>query len=208
MTEWDEWIKTWTFFNWLAIAAFFLAVIGFLNSFLSLRSRYLGWSSIKSRKAFEKRLHNIEVELYMIGKYRKSPTSYYYEVIHLATRPVIGLLFSFAGFLLYEFTYNFFPSPINLLASLFSIMSLFMAWYALRQAEKLDALTGRVRVPIVFAENTFEFLNQASKKGLTSPQGDRIVKTFLSNEMFDEYEQERIRESAIKYGVDKSLKPQ
>lgn len=55
-----EWLRTWTFFNWLAVIAFLMAFTGFLNSFLSLRSRYKDWRGVQSRKAFGKRLKELE----------------------------------------------------------------------------------------------------------------------------------------------------
>ncbi len=55
-----ELIQTWTFFNWLALIAFFLSCISVINAFLSLKTRFKDWFAIRSKEALRKRLIELE----------------------------------------------------------------------------------------------------------------------------------------------------
>jgi hypothetical protein len=48
-------IQSMTFWNWLALVLVIPALLGGLNAFFSLKSRYLDWRGTNNRKQFEKR---------------------------------------------------------------------------------------------------------------------------------------------------------
>lgn len=106
--EFTEWIKTFNFFNWLAVAAFILALFGFLNSFLSLRDRFKDWYSTRSKKSFAKRLKALQNKSLKVKEFQKSKEEFTRELLHksfnLLFFVIFGLIFCVTGLFQRELT--------------------------------------------------------------------------------------------------------
>jgi hypothetical protein len=63
-----------TFWNWLALIAFFVLPLSALNAFLGLKSRYKDWNARQSKVKFEKRAKQLQKHLSEIHDYRTNPT--------------------------------------------------------------------------------------------------------------------------------------
>ncbi len=63
---WGEWIGTFNFWNWLALAGFIVLPLSALNAFLGLRARWRDWRATKSKEGFEKRLVEDDMRSYKI----------------------------------------------------------------------------------------------------------------------------------------------
>src|ERR1043165_8510034 len=94
---WD-FIKAMTLWNWLSLIAFIFLPLSVLNSFLSLKSRYLDWSATKNRKDFNQRLEELQNQLLRIAEYKTSLASLFIDVMHEVVNAL--LVFFFAFFLL------------------------------------------------------------------------------------------------------------
>jgi hypothetical protein len=95
-----EFIRGMTFWNWIALIAFIFFPLSALNAFLSLKSRYLDWQGTKSKQAFENRLRQLEVQIFVIGEYRKQPAIFFRDVLDEGMRPLISFLLSFFVFVM------------------------------------------------------------------------------------------------------------
>jgi hypothetical protein len=93
------WISTWDFFKWLTVLGFLMALVGFLNSTLSLWSRFKDWRGVQSKKAFDKRLTELKQLVIKTGEYRREPASYLlpmvYKTLLVISFFILGAPFSF-----------------------------------------------------------------------------------------------------------------
>ncbi len=72
MDQIKSFIQAMTFWNWLTLIAFCFACISVLNAVFGLRSRYLDWKGGRTRKGFEERLKQLEVEWSIVESYKKN----------------------------------------------------------------------------------------------------------------------------------------
>ncbi|HEV7682406.1 MAG TPA: hypothetical protein VGO68_09825 [Pyrinomonadaceae bacterium] len=70
-------IQAMTFWNWIGLIAFCFASISVLNALISLKSRFRDWRGIQSKKAFEKRVKQLERELAQIKGFAAEPPKFY-----------------------------------------------------------------------------------------------------------------------------------
>ena len=90
-----EWIQTWTFFNWLSLIAFAFLPFSALNAVLGLKSRWKDWRALKSKDDFEKRIIELEKQIYKIAEYKESPINFLFDSIEFAVFPLISMIAAF-----------------------------------------------------------------------------------------------------------------
>src|SRR5262245_7017770 len=108
-----EFIKGMTFWNWLALIAFLFATISVLNAFLSLKSRFRDWRGIQSKKAFDKRVRQLERELKRIKRFAADPTTFYLYLLDKGTKLVVFFILS-VGMFMTAFAISVSPFKIDL----------------------------------------------------------------------------------------------
>lgn len=192
-----EWIKGWTFFNWLAVIAFILALVGFLNSVLSLRSRYLDWRGGQSKKAFEKRLKQLETLAKRVGSYRKEPWSFVFMLAHNSVRIIFFVVSSLAAFLA-AFANIHIPPITNYPAidsPIYTYIFIYIAYIlmiiAMGLTSKLVRTVAYVNRPSLLKKKIIEFVRNGAEKNLVPEQGaETISQTLFDNNLItiDEYE--------------------
>jgi hypothetical protein len=181
-----EWFKSLTFFNWLALIAFCLALVGFLNSFLSLRSRYKDWKGGRNKKAFEKRLKELKRQVEKIGKFRREPHTYYRYVIHELVNILLLMLWTAITF---AFSYGVTNSPTAGLNQTYIPFGLLLICFLL-----LGITTGyingfRRRVahidnPASRAKEVKKFINNGVKNNVVvENEIHEIIKTLKDNDL-------------------------
>jgi hypothetical protein len=178
--------KFWTFignmtvWNWITLVAFLIALMSGLNAFLSLKSRYLDWKGVQSKKGFKKRLQELEVQLFAIEQYKKQPSTFFIQVLDDARKPAI-LFMAFCCFVTISF---FLASTRGMDYQLIFMLGLFCFLGAFKLATRLSNLIARVSTPELFAIDVIKFVNNAKRKGLLPLDDNTLVEKLLKSEMF------------------------
>jgi hypothetical protein len=180
-----DWIKTWTFFNWLTLIAFLLALVGFLNSFLSLKSRYQDWRATKSKKEFEKRVITLLKVARQVTLYRNSPEIYYLVVIKILAYTIFS---SLSAFFMFVWAVILIASGISLIAIPVLLICQLIIVVALRSAFKFIDLHLKVYTPTKFGKEIQFFINRGAGKGLiTSEQEISLLKELVNSDVLEDF---------------------
>jgi hypothetical protein len=170
-----EWIKTWTFFNWLA--------------FFSLRSRYKDWRGGQSRKAYTKRLNELKRLVDLIGRLRKDPIAYFFIMVHAIFRLLIFFIIAFTFFVSVMLSFSLPVKDYGFSKILGGGCVLLLGWI-------IGTFIGILRTarytayPDLMKTEVSDFLRSGAKKGLLSEEaGDDMLKTLGNYNLLtiDEY---------------------
>ncbi len=188
----------------MTLIAFIFFPLGALSAFLNLKSRYKDWRGTKSKVAFEKRLEQLEIYIYQIRQYRKSPTAFFVHVLHEVVHLLTSFLFAFSILVVI-----FFISTLNIddgFKDGFSLPSFiscgFLLLHMLNVALRLSRLIRHVYHAEILAIEVIEFVKKGKSKGLISKDDNKMIDSLLKNEMFTENEL-----SFLKHFMSKSLNP-
>lgn len=191
-----EWFKSLTFFNWLSLIGFCLALVGFLNSFLSLRSRYKDWLGLRNKKAFEKRLKELKTQVDNIVGFRKKPTEYYFLLVDHIFNILVICLFAatfFAAFIFSRLTLTN-KNIIHTTAGLFAI---FLLCVSLFYAIRVGSLVTYIAHPKQFINKLKYFIKSGRKKNVIDENGVRdILEALFSNQLITVGEYEDLEDLA------------
>lgn len=165
-------IATMTFWKWIALVGFLIALIGGLNAILSLRSRYKDWKGTRTRKQFEERLEELQEQFKRVEAFSQKPRAYFLYVITqilsvvlLCMMSLIVLLTAFILYILSADTFN----PLYKIGSIVLVaIAVVLTSVAARSTVSLYRLARRVENPKIFLRELKEFLKTTTDKGLTS----------------------------------------
>ncbi len=167
-----------TIWNWLAVIAFLIALIGGLNAFLSLKARYRDWKGTRNKKQFDKRVDELHTQFFMVEKYKENPTAYFTQVLcdfsALPTQFLVLFIFFILGSMFW---------PLGLLA-------LFSLFTCMKTATKLNQLTTRVNYPELFAIEIIDFVKSAADKGLASEEAARLILKVGQSKVYSDSERD------------------
>jgi hypothetical protein len=187
----------------LAVIAFIFALVGFLNAFLSLRSRYKDWRGIQNKKAYIRRLKELETLVNTTGIYRTEPKRYFHVVIDFIATILIQSLEACFCFVCAFIFINFLTSNLPLIVSSLA-GSLMCLVFAIIHAHRLLWLARYVHVPGILKDNVVDFITRGAKKGLIpEKEGKAMVGLLFHFNMLTAGEHEQVKEL-----VDNSTKPQ
>lgn len=168
-----EWIQTWTFFNWLAVAAFLMALVGFLNSTLSLKSRYKDRLALKNKESFNARKTELENQFNDFLRYDSSPILLFLDIAKDAIISAIFVLVAF-GFFIYAFTEYILSQPSDKLAGVFAVFPFYFSIFCLLlPIFTLWELAFKIKYfqrPDLLLREISDFLIEGRKKELISPE--------------------------------------
>lgn len=173
-----EWIKTWTFFNWLTLIAFVFGTISVLNATLSLRSRYKDWQATKSKEAFEKRLEQLKQQISRIRKIRESTITLATEVMIYIIGASVFFLFAFICSVILLLNISIKTSDEFLLIGLTISFFLLIAT-SIAIVLKLFMVISYVRTPWLLESRTRRLVNRGKSKGLIPKDDDSLTNTLL-----------------------------
>jgi hypothetical protein len=164
-----EWIKGWTFFNWITVLAFILAIY---NVFF--KSYYVEWQARRSKKAFEKRLEELDLIIFKVQKYIQSTKTFLVGILLDCVYPILILLAAFlfftwgleryVGGLSTGKEYNFTVGMI-----FFSICQI-LVFFAGFLIMKIGVLIRYVRYPELLAINVSKLVKDAKTKGFITDE--------------------------------------
>lgn len=180
-----EFIRNMTVWNWLAAAAFFLALLGGLNAFLSLKLRYRDWRGTKSKKEFEKRKTELASQLISLEMHKKDPTTFFVHFLFKATLAASSFLLAFLCFVGANLT-------ITITAIFFKALALLFSLNAVRLAFKLWLFVRRMNYPLVWATEVIEFLKNARDKGLETAESKALLVSLAKSGVFTAVEKDII----------------
>lgn len=164
-----EFLRSMTFWNWIALIAFLFFPLSALNAFLSLKSRYKDYRAIRSKKSFEKRLKELETWVNTIGTYRNEPHRYYLVVIDLIATMLIMAIEAGGCFVLAFVSITFFRSRTPWIVTLIVLCLICLA-FALYHANRLLWLARHVHVSGIVKDHVVGVLSNGAKKGFLSNQ--------------------------------------
>gem|GEM_PF-4646712 len=161
-----------TLWNWLSLILAPLAIMGGLNAFFGLRSRYQDWRGTRSNIAFKKRLRQLSEELNVIERFTDDINLFLKWALDAAITPLrsFGLAFML---LLFAFVLpiEIFRSPIGLIALLVTMSGVGAASHMFR-------VIRFVNTPDLFVDEVIAFLYEASRRRLTLDEGDDFAARF------------------------------
>jgi hypothetical protein len=173
-------IQAMTFWNWLALVAFIIALLGGLNAFLSLKARYRDWKGTRNKTQFDKRISELTTQFFMMEQYKQDSIAFFTRVLSYASELPIPFLISIAFFTIGAL---FWPSYLLALLFMFS---------CIKTATKLNQLITRVSLPELFAIEIVDFVKSAADKGLASEDAARLILKLGHSKVYSESEREII----------------
>lgn len=190
-------IQSMTVWNWLTLIVFPLALLGGLNSFFSLKSRYLDWRGTKTKKKFEKRMRQLETELNKIERYKENPIGFIVQILEDTIRP-LGLSFGSLVLFIGAFAIYRIPLPGFLIFEfVYLILSISLMVYATFALGTLYKRLTRVNHPRGFGLEVFQFINNGKKKGFISKDDYRLIDLLIENKLIPAGNSDRLRRAQI-----------
>jgi hypothetical protein len=178
-----EWIKGWTFFNWLAVIAFLFSSISVLNAIFNLRSRYKDWRATKSKAAFVHRLKELEHLVNQIGEYRKDQSQFILTVLHNGWTIRLRVLFAIAMFAIGWFL-SVPPVEEKLLIYIVLSSGMMLLLSSILASMKFSSIIRYVRYPAEFKQYVTDFIKSGVSKGLLSfEDGKAIIEALFNNNL-------------------------
>jgi hypothetical protein len=168
-------IQNMTVWNWLALIAFFFATISVLNAFLSLKSRFRDWRGIQSKKAFEKRVRQLERELTRIRRFALEPERFHFYLLDRATR-IVGVCLAAMAIFMIAFGISVSPlrgSGYELVLVMAPVLLLVMTISVLVEMNRLIRVVGK---PSDFAIKLIRFMVEAKDKGFELRDDGELMK--------------------------------
>ena len=173
-----------TFWNWIALIAFLIALMSGLNAFLTLRSRYRDWRGTRSKKAFEKRTRDLGKKIQQLTTYKENPTTYFFFISNFIVRCLVLILLSLS-FSNLAFLLNTRTDVYSLLsARVMSGIATLWVLVGVIKSFRLVPLLIAMQTPSVLAMEVIDFVRKGFKKGLTSTEADSLIISMASSEMF------------------------
>lgn len=172
-----EFIRNMTVWNWLALIAFFLALVGGLNAFLSLKLRYRDWRGTKNKKEFEKRRIELANQLLKLQIHKKDPITFFTEFVYKATRITSSFLLAFFCFVAASLT-------DSITAMFFGALALLFSFNAVRLAFKLLQFARRMNYPLVWATEVIDFFKKAREKDLETEESKQVLLSLRRSDIF------------------------
>lgn len=176
-----DWIRTWTFFNWLAIIAFLMALVGFLNSFLSLRSRFKDWRGVQSKKAFAERLNELKHLVTKIGGFRKEPAKYFFIMTHSVLRLLMFFVAAFSTFTLLVFSTTL-PVDNYSVGKVGSFVCLILLGWIIGTFIGILRTARYTAYPELIKKEVSHFLRSGAKRKLLSEEAGKDILETLFNQ--------------------------
>jgi hypothetical protein len=181
-----EWISSWSFFNWLAIIAFGLGLVGFVNGFFGLRDRFKNWKAEQNKNSFEKRRRELEVQLAIIASSRTNPPRFQLRVFDIISRATLFFFVAVFAFILAVFNMQSVGTAPSAILFGIAFGSQFMA---ITKAWKLARFINTARNPETVVYRAVELIKNAKKKGFISdPIAESEAKYFTEHSMFTDDE--------------------
>ena len=181
-----EWISSWSFFNWLAIFAFGLGLVGFINGFFGLRDRFKNWKAEQNKNSYEKRRREFEVQLAIIASSRTNPARFQLRVFDIIARALLYFFVAVFAFILAVFNMQ---SVWSLPSSIRFGMAFGSQLMAITKAWKLFRFIDTARHPETVVYRAMELITNARKKGFISEtEAESEAKDFTEHTMFTDDE--------------------
>lgn len=174
------------FWNWLAIAAFAIALMGGLNAFLSLKTRYRDWRGTRNHKSFEKRLKELRKEFAEVENYHKNKFQFFSRVLEEATKPlvciVLALILFIGAFAIYRIPLpGFRPAEFLYLVFAIAILFLAMPWI-----QKMSRLITNVGHPDKLVKEIIDFIKESRLRKIIPIQDETFLDKVIFSSIFDE----------------------
>ena len=180
-------VKGMTLWNWFSLIAILALPFTLLNALLSLRSRYLNWQGIQSKKKFEKRLAQLKAELVQIETHKDNVPAFLIEIVAKAM-PL--LLLCFTAILLFMAAFAIYRIPIagfRIFEFLYLGLGLFLMGYAITRWKTLTRLVEIVNSPKTFGLELLDFIYTGRQKGFIIGEED-FIRSLIKHHIFTEDE--------------------
>lgn len=185
-----DFIRSMTVWNWLAVIAFMIALVSFVNAFLSLKARYRDWRGTKSKAAFEKRLEQLRIQWWMLEVYKDNSTKYFREVCSAAASLIPGILSAMTLFL---WAYLVSGWIFDFGKIVFVLLGILTLTFEGKRARRLEQLTYRVANPSTFAFEIVGFVQNAKTKDLRSDEADKLIRTIWKSDVLNSIDKQVVQ---------------
>jgi len=170
-------IQAMTIFNWLTLIAFLFASISVLNALLSLKTRFRDWRGTQSKKAFEKRVKQLERELVRIQKFAAEPQRFHSYLLERGTRLATSYLIAIAIFMT---AFGISVSPfrglnVEVVLAMVAVLLLGLIISAMVELSRLIRMVSNSKN---FAVEIVKFIVDAREKGFEL-EDEGVLMTFL-----------------------------
>jgi hypothetical protein len=178
--------------DWVFLAIGLVGTFGFFQYLLKLSSRVLDWLASRSQKAFEKRLFDIELQLRKVGKARRRPMEFLFNLLQDLV-PVIASCMT-AGLLLFWGLYSFVSQSMGWGMPQFVIGQgclFFGLMFFLKIAKVLDAVCD----PELVATRASFLIKKGVKKGFISPEEANLkMDKIVTHSCFEDFEKTMLKD--------------